>query len=286
MYICNIYIHIHLYYITFTNIFFFKNTHFPPQHFYKNLSPTSLKSNIFLHVFRVLTNQPTKQQPNNNQQPPIPANNNQQHPTTNNNTKHTTPPPKGGFLLLYFPPWEVARVEWIRAIQRQIAKKSHLAGWYSSHPSYCIFHPGRLPGWCGSEQSRGRLQGKSHLAGWFPPILLHFPPWEAARVEWIRAIQRQIARKITPGRVVSSHPTAFSTLGGCQGGVDQSNPEADCKENHTWQSGFLLLYSSYTNPAQISISPYVCLGTGHSVTLQPPWTSPLFPTHLTHCATL
>ena len=202
-------------------------------------------------MFIVLTNQPTKQQPNNHQQPPIPANNNQQHPTTNNNTKHTTPPPKGGFLLLYFPPWEVARVEWIRAIQMQIAKQSHLAGWYSSHPSYCIFHPGRLPGWCGSEQSRGRLQGKSHLAGWF-----------------------------------SSQSTAFSTLGGCQGGVDQSNPEADCKENHTWQSGFLLLYSSYTNPAQISISPYVCLGTGHSVTLQPPWTSPLFPTHLTHCATL
>ena len=154
-------------------------------------------------MFIVLTNQPTKQQPNNNQQPQLPANNNQQHPTTNNNTKQTTPPThtKGGFLLLCFPHWEVARVEWIRAIQRQIAKKSHLAGWFSSHPtvfstlggcqggvdqsnpeadckenhtwqggflpSYCIFHPGRLPGWSGSEQSRGRLQGKSHLAEWY-----------------------------------------------------------------------------------------------------------------------
>ena len=37
MYICNIYIHIHLYYITFTNIFFFKNTHFLPPAFLQKL---------------------------------------------------------------------------------------------------------------------------------------------------------------------------------------------------------------------------------------------------------
>ena len=202
-------------------------------------------------MFIVLTNQPTKQQPNNNQQPPIPANNNQQHPTTNNNTKHTTPPPKGGFPLLYF-------------------------------------HPGRLPGWSGSEQSRCRLQRNHTWQGGIPPI----------------------------------HPAVFSTLGGCQGGVDQSNPEADCKENHTWQGGFppsQLHFPPWEaarvewiraiqrqiarkiTPGRVDSSycilpipilhksqffPYFCLGTGHSVTLQPLWTSPLFPTHLTHCATL
>ena len=117
-------------------------------------------------------------------------------------------------------------------------------------PSNCIFHPGRLPGWCGSEQSRGRLQGKSHLAEWY-----------------------------------SSHPTAFSTLGGCQGGVDQSNPEADCKENHTWQSGIpptvFFLYQSCTNlnfPTFLSADGPFC-------NTPTPWTSPLFSTHLTHCAT-
>jgi hypothetical protein len=140
-------------------------------------------------------------------------------------------------------------VEWIRAIQMQIAKKSHLAGWYSSHPSYCIstlggcqggvdqsnpeadckenhtwqggflpsysiFHPGRLPGWSGSEQSRGRLQGKSHLAEWIPP-------------------------------------TVF------------------------------FLYQSCTN---LNFPIYLS-GDGPFCNTPTPWTSPLFPTHLTHCAT-
>ena len=154
---------------------------------------------------------------------------------------------------------------WTRAFQRQIAR-GMTPGKVVFLPSYCIFHPGRLPGWSGPEQSRGRLQGKSHLAGWYsshpivfstlggcqggvdqsipeadckgddtwqggvPPILLHCPPWEVARVEWTRAIQRQIARKMTPGRVVFLPSYCVSTLGGCQGGVDQRNPEADCKK--------------------------------------------------------
>ena len=125
-------------------------------------------------------------------------------------------------------------MEWIRAIQRQIAKKPHLAGWYSSHPTAFSTLGGCQGGVDQSNPEAGCKENHTWQGG-IPPIQLHFPPWEAARVEWIRAIQRQIARKITPGRVV-----------------------------------FLLLYSSYTNPAQISIFPHFCLQTGHSVTLQPP----------------
>ena len=219
MYICNIYIHIHLYYITFTNIFFFKNTHFLPQHFYKNLSPTSLKSNIFLHVFIVLTNQPTKQQPNNNQQPPIPANNNPQHPTTNNNTKHTTPPHQ--------------RVD----------------------SSYCIFHPGRLPGWSGSEQSRGRLQRNHTWQGGIPPIQLHFPPWEAARVVWIRAIQRQVARKTTPGRVVFLPSNCIFHPGRLPGwsGSEQSRGRLQGKSHLAeWYSSYCILLIPILHKSQFS----------------------------------
>ena len=140
-------------------------------------------------------------------------------------------------------------MEWIRAIQRQIARKT-TPGRVVFLPSNCIFHPGRLPGWSGSEQSSGRLQGKSHLAEWYSSHPTAFPPWEAARVEWIRAIQRQIARK-----------------------------------NHTWQSGIpptvFFLYQSCTNlnfPTFLSADGPFC-------NTPTPWTSPLFSTHLTHCAT-
>ena len=194
-------------YVTYTYIFiyilkhlptssFLKTHTFSPQHFYKNLLPTSLKSNIFLHVFIVLTNHPTKQQPNNNQ---TTTKNHQYQPTTNNiqqqttNTKHTNTHPR------WIPP----------------TASSTLGGCQG-----------------GVDQSipEADCKGDDTWQGGVPPILLHCPPWEVARVEWTRAIQRQIARKMTPGRVVFLPSYCVSTLGGCQGGVDQRNPEADCKK--------------------------------------------------------
>ena len=146
-------------------------------------------------------------------------------------------------------------MEWIRAIQMQIAKKSHLAGWYSSHPSYCISTLGGCQG--GVDQSNPEADCKENHT-WqsgIPPIQLHFPPWEAARVEWIRAIQRQIARKTTPGRVVFLPSNCIFHPGRLPGwsGSEQSRGRLQGKSHLAeWYSSYCILLIPILHKSQFS----------------------------------